>query len=289
MGKRTVAGGGVVYKATAKGIKILLIHRPNYDDWSLPKGKLDPGESIRECALREVQEETGLTVHMGPFLGQTEYITPGGSDKDVHYWAMPYVNGSFKKNAEVDEATWLKPKKARELVTHKRDRAFLAGLPKRWWDLEPAAFLVRHGHAGDRTTWKGDDRVRPLTHRGALQSHHIAETLVDEGITRLVASPYTRCYQTLEPLGELLALEVERHPALAEDAKPKAAMALLDEIRHDRVALATHGGVIFEILQRLAKDGMRLTPPVSAKKGSVWVLKSLNGTVTRSKYLPPVG
>lgn len=287
MGKQIVAGGGVVYRRTSKGIKILLVHRPNYDDWSLPKGKLDRGESIRECAFREVQEETGFTVHMGPHLGKIEYITPGGYDKDVDYWAMPLVSGSFVKNKEVDDIVWLKPKKAKAQLTYKRDREFLAGLPKRWWDLEPAVYLVRHAHAGERSAWEGDDKVRPLSHQGAMQSHGIADSLVNNGITRLISSPYTRCYQTLEPLGELLSLEVERHSALAEDAKPKATMALLKELSSTRAAVVTHGDVIFNALQHLANEGMRLKPPVDAKKASIWVLRAPDGTFSKGEYIPP--
>lgn len=289
MANQIVAAGGVVYRKTSKGIKILVVHRPGYDDWSFPKGKIDRGETIRQCAQREVIEETGLTVHMGPLLGDIEYITPGGSDKIVHYWAMPFVSGDFIKNKEVDEIAWMKPKKAAALLTYTRDRDFLVGLGKKWWDLEPRVYLVRHGHAGERSSWKGDDKARPLTHRGWRQSQAIADELVNSGITRLIASPYMRCYQTLEPLGELLGLPVERHPALAEDAKPKATYRLINELGTTRAAVATHGGNIFDALGRLADDGMRIKAPVDAKKGSTWVLHRSDESFTKGIYIPPVG
>lgn len=287
MAKQLVAAGGVVYRKTSKGVKLLVVHRPNYHDWSLPKGKLDRGETVRECAFREVTEETGLTVHMGPYLGDIQYITPGGSDKIVHYWAMPYMSGDFVKNKEVDQIAWVKPKKAAAMLTYTRDRDFLTGLDRKWWDLEPRLYLVRHGHAGDRASWEGDDRVRPLTHRGWKQSHAIAADLVDSGITRLVASPYARCYQTLEPLAELLGLPVERHPALAEDAKPKAAYRLINELATTRAAVATHGNVIYDVLQRLAVEGTKVKGPHDAKKGSVWTLHRAKGSFTKGIYAPP--
>jgi len=101
------AAGGVVWRSGPGGVEILLVHRPRYDDWSLPKGKLDGGETDEECALREVKEETGLVTSLGPELPSTRYVDRKGRDKRVRYWAMTPVDGSFTPHDEVDEIRWV--------------------------------------------------------------------------------------------------------------------------------------------------------------------------------------
>jgi 8-oxo-dGTP diphosphatase len=111
------AAGGVVKRDG----KIAVVHRPRYDDWSLPKGKLDPGETSEEAALREVREETGLECELGPELSSTSYRDRKGRSKVVRYWLMKPVGGEFAANDEVDELRWLEPAAAAELLTYPRD------------------------------------------------------------------------------------------------------------------------------------------------------------------------
>src|SRR5687768_1301416 len=102
------AAGGVVWKVTSKGVvKVLLIHRPRYDDWSFPKGKLDPGETHRHAALREVEEETGLRCRTGSELPEARYPDRKERAKRVRYWSMGAIGGEFAPNDEVDEVRWL--------------------------------------------------------------------------------------------------------------------------------------------------------------------------------------
>ncbi len=102
------AAGGVVWRRTSSHkVKVLLVHRPRYDDWSLPKGKLDAGESARDAALREVEEETGLRCRVGEELSELRYKDRKGRAKRVRYWAMQAVDGSFEPNDEVDEVRWV--------------------------------------------------------------------------------------------------------------------------------------------------------------------------------------
>jgi 8-oxo-dGTP diphosphatase len=120
-----LAAGGVIRRAGS----IAVIHRPKYDDWTLPKGKLDPGESFEEAALREVREETGLECELGDELRSTTYRDAKGRDKLVRYWEMTPVDGSdFTPNDEVDELRWLPPGEARELLTYARDRDLIERL-----------------------------------------------------------------------------------------------------------------------------------------------------------------
>jgi 8-oxo-dGTP diphosphatase len=120
------AGGGVVWRrpGTGEGVEILLVHRPRYDDWSLPKGKCDPGESDADCALREVEEETGLACRLGTELPSTSYRDNKGRPKIVRYWAMePLSAGAlFEPNAEIDEIRWLPVADAVKLLSYGHDR-----------------------------------------------------------------------------------------------------------------------------------------------------------------------
>lgn len=119
------AAGGVVWRRDANGrLEILLVHRPRYDDWSLPKGKCDEGESDADCALREVREETGLTVRLGRELPSTHYRDNKGRPKTVRYWAMEPAPGDdgFTPNAEIDEIRWLPAADAVKLLSYDHDR-----------------------------------------------------------------------------------------------------------------------------------------------------------------------
>jgi 8-oxo-dGTP pyrophosphatase MutT (NUDIX family) len=116
------AAGGVVWRELRRGAEVALVHRPKHDDWSLPKGKLDPGESHEEAALREVEEETGSSCRLGPALGHVRYPGPRGRPKEVRYWLMEPLEGAFEPSREVDEMRWLPPDEALEALTHASDR-----------------------------------------------------------------------------------------------------------------------------------------------------------------------
>ena len=123
------AAGGVVWRRSSKGaIKVLLVHRPRYDDWSLPKGKLEPGETHRNAALREVEEETGLRCEAHGELEEVLYRDRKGRPKRVRYWSMEPVNGSFEPNDEVDEVRWVTIDEVRDHVSYSRDASVVAGL-----------------------------------------------------------------------------------------------------------------------------------------------------------------
>jgi 8-oxo-dGTP diphosphatase len=125
------AAGGVVSRLLDDGEEVLLVHRPRYDDWTFPKGKLEPGETHEQAAVREVEEETGFRCELGRELPSTSYHDSKGRPKTVHYWAMRALDGDFRPHREVDEIRWVSVDAAKELLSHSHDedvlRAFAAG------------------------------------------------------------------------------------------------------------------------------------------------------------------
>lgn len=124
------AAGGVVVRPglDGSGIEVLIAHRPRYDDWTIPKGKLDPGETWEQAALREVEEETGYRCRLGEPVAEVRYRDHRGRPKVVRYWAMTIVGGEFVANDEVDEVRWLAPRDAAAILTYEHDRPLVESL-----------------------------------------------------------------------------------------------------------------------------------------------------------------
>jgi 8-oxo-dGTP diphosphatase len=147
--------------------------------------------------------------------------------------------------------------------------------------------LVRHGHAGKRSLWEGDDRERPLSARGDAQAKWLADFLSEVPVARIVSSPYLRCVQTVEPLAVRLGLEVEATSVLAEGGDVDAALDLVTSLDPDHGVACSHGDLIPHVLRRLKAAGMEVDGPLLDPKGSVWVLDTTKGRVHRGRYVPP--
>ena len=125
---RVLAAGGVPQRRRDGGTEVLLVHRPKYDDWTFPKGKLDEGEGFEAAAAREVEEETGLRCRLGRELPSTEYTDRQGRPKLVRYWSMDHCEGEFHPTGEIDEIRWLSREDAGPTLSYDHDRAVLDAL-----------------------------------------------------------------------------------------------------------------------------------------------------------------
>lgn len=148
-------------------------------------------------------------------------------------------------------------------------------------------YLVRHAKAGSRASWQGDDRLRPLSARGQRQAEAIAELLTGQPFGRVVTSPYVRCSQTVAPLAERRALDVEEHESLAEGADLAAVLALVDGLLGCGAVICSHGDVIPMLLDHLSSLGLDLGPEPECAKASTWILDSVGPVVNAARYVPP--
>jgi 8-oxo-dGTP diphosphatase len=280
------AAGGLVVRTT-DGVRVLaLVHRPRYDDWTFPKGKLHPGETDEDTALREVAEETGLRCTLVRDLGTVLYRDADDRPKAVRYWVMEAMGEDvFVPNAEVDELRWLSEAEASGLLSYDHDRDLLAGFARGEGDA--TAYLVRHARAGSRDKWHRDDALRPLSKAGRRQAEALVTTFRGFEVARIVSSPSVRCVQTVRPLALDRGLPVETAGALAEGADIGDAMELLAELTPTPTVLCSHGDVIPALVLHLVDRGASIVGERDWKKGSTWMLEREDGRVVRASYLPP--
>lgn len=283
------AAGGLIVRGGPSELEVALIHRPRYDDWTIPKGKADPDETPAEAARREVREETGLLGRIVGRAGTNCYQVAEGL-KQVDYFLMrPYRSEGFSINEEVDELAWVGTGEARHLLTHGFDAGMVASLDSDAVAAHSHLHLVRHGAAGDRSHWVGRDDRRPLTEKGMRQAEGLADELADLGIARILSSPYVRCVQTVEPLARRLGVEIETHDALAEGAGRRQIASLLAEVAGTTAVLCSHGDVIPTALDVLASTGVRFNSRFDCKKGSTWAVAHDGSRFTEADYLEPPG
>jgi 8-oxo-(d)GTP phosphatase len=278
------AAGGIVLRGEGGDRSVALVHRPRYDDWSFPKGKLEDGEDEATGALREVEEETGLRCRLGPSIGVVTYQDRRGRAKVVRYFRMDSDGGRFAPNHEVDELRWMAIDEAARLLSYAHDRSllrqFLAGLPP------SALYVVRHAKAGIRAMWSGPDEERPLTRRGRKQARRLVERFQGLEIERILSSPFLRCVQTVEPLGEARGLAVEAMPELREGASVDQLLGALASLDERPTVVCGHGTEIEAMIDRLERDGATIEGARGIAKGSVWVLDRDGGRVVTAHYLP---
>jgi 8-oxo-(d)GTP phosphatase len=289
-GKIVLAAGGVLWRPGHResAAEVAVIHRPRYDDWSLPKGKVDPGETEPVTAVREVLEETGHHVQLGRRVATVSYpIEP--RTKKVQYWSARSIGGSFAPNNEVDDLVWLPAAAAIKKVSYPYDRKIL----RRWAKQSPdtqSVLIVRHGTAGSKSRFSGDDKLRPLDKKGRAQAEALVAQLSTFGPTDIYSADRVRCHQTVEPLAEELGVTINNEPSLTEEAyadNPKRGRRRILHIAesHRTPVICTQGKVIPDLIAWWCeRDGVR--PDKSRnRKGSTWVLSLVDGRLIAADHI----
>jgi 8-oxo-dGTP diphosphatase len=270
--------GGLVWRVRDGKLQVQLVHRPKYDDWSWPKGKLEEGEALPAAAVREVAEETGKAVVLCLPLPGLQYLTPEGRVKRVHYWATRRARPEVDSAAlaarapvppvsrdEVDKQVWLSPPEAARRLTRASDRGPLDALVEAheagWLPTHTVA-IVRHGKALPRSAWTGAEQDRPLTPIGHAQGAAIVPVLAAYGVTTVLSSRWERCATTMEPYVRASGLRPEYSDNLSEaqhERSPsRVAATVRDLLDSDRSSvLCTHRPVLPTVLDVLGQHSRR--------------------------------
>lgn len=287
----TTAAGGVIWRKRPRPahkkprVEVLVVHRPSYDDWTFPKGKTDPGETLPVTAVREIAEETGLRVRLGHPLQHVIYPITGGT-KHVAYWCARVVGADdapFVPNTEVDEIRWVGLRDADALLTYPHDSALLATfsqLEERQAHRTRTLIVLRHGKAVPRSD-DLDDLDRPLTTTGMVRAQELVPRLTAYGIRGVVSSPAIRCAQTVEPYAHSISTFLEIDDRLSEHTRPaqvqRSLASLLD--RKKPVVLCSHRPTMPWIFDAIGIELERLAP------GQAVVVHHRGGTVHATEKL----
>ena len=263
--KAVYAAGALVWRVVEGKLRILVIHRTKYADVTLPKGKVDPGETLPETAVREIFEETGIQVNLGVPVGVSHYRLPSRKQKIVHYWAAHATEGAVRRSAfvpnkEVAGLEWVSPKRALKYLSYPVDIEIVENFLRLESDgvLETFPIIVlRHAKALSRSEWTDADAARPLTDRGTKQAQKISGPLASFGVRRVVSSTAVRCVTTVVPLATSLGRDIVRTDDLSQDsfeAGTADVRAVVGKRVRSRKAavLCSHRPVIPTIMRELA-------------------------------------
>ncbi len=258
MSEAISAAGAVVWRKHKDNFtEVAIIHRPKYDDWSFPKGKLEVGESLIACAHREVLEETNLQTEFGPHLGQVEYFTPDGLKK-VTYWSAKVIGEKpFRTNSEVDQLKWIPITKVIEVLTNETDKEIFDKFVKVKFNSKPF-ILLRHAKAITRDEWQGEDDDRPLSSSGQNQAMRLLSTYQVFNIDQIHSSDAVRCYDTVKSMAKGLDIKLEVSSKLSENTykkdKEKAFDYVSELIKEDKsILICSHNPILPKMLNKLTK------------------------------------
>ena len=261
-----LAAGALCWRYIDGKLRVLVIYRGDRADVSLPKGKVDPGETLPQTAVREIEEETGIAITLGAPLGTVEYTLPNGREKVVYYWAAEVSDEAveasrFTANAEVAALKWVSFKKARAILSYPHDLDVLERFEHRLAARNGRTFAIialRHGKAVPPEQWDGPDSTRPLMQRGNDQAASVAPGIAAYGPRKIVSSTAARCLATLEPLAALTGRPVTATDAISQDAHEHGtadvATVLLKRLASKNTAvLCSHGPVLPDIVAEVAR------------------------------------
>lgn len=260
-----IAAGAVCWSVHNGKLRVLLVKQKGRQDFSLPKGKVDPGEGVPEAAARELREETGLSATLGLPLGTSRYTLPNGRPKVVHYWAAEADRGAvagarFSPNDEITNAEWMPAPIARDALAFEHDRLVVDSLiefAERDSLRTFAVVALRHAKAVPAASWPGPDSTRPLEQIGVRQARSSARGLLAFGPTRLVSSTAARCVSTIEPLAAAIGRDVKATRAISQDAFEEGEADVAHVVakrlaKRQTAVLCSHGPVLPSILAEVA-------------------------------------
>ena len=271
-----MAAGALVWRTGSESLEVLLVHRPRYQDWSWPKGKVDPGESLPAAGVREVREETGHDIVLGMPLPRLRYRLSDGRTKLVRLWSAR-VAGEADAPArgarvpvtpstvdEIDDVEWMSIEKAEQTLTRPDDRIPLAELvalhEKGRLDTTVLA-VARHAKAQARATWHGDETDRPLTRPGRTQAESLIPVLAAFGVREVVTSAWERCASTIGPYARAAGLE-PGYSDLTEAAHERSPSMVAGEVwrllqSSQDVVMCTHRPVLPTVFDVLGQHSRR--------------------------------
>lgn len=291
------AAGAVLWRRTESGtIEIALVHRPRYDDWTFPKGKVENGEIACVAAVREVAEETGFRAVLGRSLSAVTYRLPPAKkskrvgEKHVDYWTAEAVDGEFVPNNEVDALEWVPPKDVPAALSYEVDKDVFARFEALPADTS-AVLLVRHARAGGKSGYRGDDAERPLDKLGVQQAAALVPVLTAFGGSRIHCADKVRCVQTVEPWARETDTAILIDTLLTEEgyaANPESARSRALAIAttgHGVPVICSQGKVIPDLVQWWSdQDGLTLQRTRS-RKASLWVLSLHDDVLVGADYI----
>jgi len=285
------AAGAIVWRRNeSDAIEIALVHRPKYDDWSIPKGKVEGEESLIACAYREVVEETGFAVRFGQSLGSAHYEV-NGLRKTVTYWSARLLGEQGKPNPEeVDAVRWMSCEEAKEQLGRDSDRQIVETFQSIEPDTKPL-ILLRHAKAIERQEWAGEDTDRPLSSLGERQAKRLLTNFLPFAVEEIHSSSAVRCYESITPLARGLNVDFFFTDSLTEEVfhknneRPfKYVQRLL--VNDFTTLVCSHNPILPSIVSAFVdKFGVEV-PSTKLEPGDAWVAHHVEREVVAIDFLP---
>ncbi|PWH06529.1 NUDIX hydrolase [Brachybacterium endophyticum] len=250
-----LAAGALIWREKHGVVQVMLVHRPRYGDWSIPKGKLEARESFPAAAVREVGEETGYRVRLHRPLPASVYLLPDGRSKIVQYWTAAVrsrIGPGPKNPKEIDETRWVELDEAAQLLTRQSDRVTLRALTDQLEEeaaLTSPIIIQRHAAAVSRSKWRDGEKSRPLNSKGKKQAKALPPMLDAFAPESVVSSPWKRCRATVQPFAKRSGLDISTKEPLTEaghTSEPSRTAAIVERVLREArpTVLCTHRPVL---------------------------------------------